>query len=266
MMRIWWIILVAFGLSGIIDPAARKGRKGNKHVERQEYAQAVIAYRQGLRYADETDARVRAGLYHNLGVALYRQKEMEEAYRQFQWALQEAPEERMQAHIAYNAGNAAYRLGRAEDALRYYREALLRNPFDEQARFNYEFVRRKLQQQKQHQGGGQQQHQLEDNRQEQPRGGRKGGQKSRQNRQQQAPQPSPSPGSRQEQQQAPGNQQQTPQQNEQASERRQEGGQQGKLTREQALRLLQALEGDEKEVIRQLQRAKVKPRKAKKDW
>ncbi len=263
MNRFGLLLLLLVGFSGIFDPALRKGRKGNAHFERQEYAQAAMAYRQGLRQAEGSEAWVRAGLYNNLGAALYRQKEVEEAYRQFQQALQEAPEPALQARAAYNAGNAAYRLKLAEEALRYYREALLRNPADEQARFNYEFVKRKLQEQQKQSSGAQQQPEPQDDHQEQRNRGGRGGQENEQDRQQ-APQPTAS-GSQPEEQQAQGNEG-PPRQAQGSAEQRQQGDHQGKLTREQALRLLQALEGDEKEVLRQLQRMKVKPRKTKKDW
>jgi len=42
-------------------------------------------------------------------------------------------------------------LKQLEKALQFYREALLANPSDENARFNYEFVKRKLKQQQQNQ-------------------------------------------------------------------------------------------------------------------
>ena len=48
----------------------------------------------------------------------------------------------------YNQGNSLYKQGMLEDSLKAYENALKLDPKDEDAKFNYEFVKRKLEEQK----------------------------------------------------------------------------------------------------------------------
>jgi tetratricopeptide (TPR) repeat protein len=49
----------------------------------------------------------------------------------------------------YNAGNNAAAEGKLQAALGFYRQALLRDPAYDRARYNYEFLKRKLQERQQ---------------------------------------------------------------------------------------------------------------------
>ena len=52
---------------------------------------------------------------------------------------------------SYNAGNAAYQTQQLEQSLEHYRRALLNDPSNQDAKFNYEFVKRQLEEQQQQQ-------------------------------------------------------------------------------------------------------------------
>ncbi|HYE97205.1 MAG TPA: hypothetical protein VD962_13465, partial [Rubricoccaceae bacterium] len=69
-------------------------------------------------------------------------------------ALALAPEPEARARYAYNAGTVAARAGRFDAALPLLRRALVLTPGDEAARFNYEFVKRRLQQEQEGSEGG----------------------------------------------------------------------------------------------------------------
>lgn len=129
------------------------------------------------------------------------------------------------AQAFYNLGNTLYRLGRLDEALNAYKLALLANPRDRQAKENFEFCLRKKQQQSQQ------------------------------------------PDSTSRPQSGSGPQQQQPsRQNEpdrQQSQARSQAG--GQLDREQAERVLQAVQQKEREAQKQARRVKTQ-RQVEKDW
>lgn len=81
--------------------------------------------------------------YFRQGNALYLRGEHEQAERLYahcfhaSWVAQEA---------YYNAGNAAYHRGAFAEAVKFYEQALERDPEDEDAWFNLELARRRLEQ------------------------------------------------------------------------------------------------------------------------
>jgi tetratricopeptide (TPR) repeat protein len=144
------LILLLFGLFG--DGAADQGRSGNALYEQGQYAAAESAYRDGLAALDDTTGAVYAALQNNLGAALHRQKQYAEARSAFRRATRAAPAREARVRALFNAGTAAAGLGQLREALEDYKEALLLDPTHQQARYNYEYLKRQLARQR---GGGQ---------------------------------------------------------------------------------------------------------------
>ena len=117
---------------------------------------------------------------YNAGVTAYRSNDFSSASTTFEQATA-SPDRALQERAFYNLGNTAYRLGEAdptraqpswERALKSYEAALAINPQDEDARFNYEFVKKKLeelkkQQEQQQKEQNQKQDQKKDEQQQQ---------------------------------------------------------------------------------------------------
>ena len=136
------LLLLLLGLFG--DTGAEHGRSGNTLYEQGQYAAAATAYRDGLAALDDTTGAVYAALQNNLGAALHRQKQFSAARSAFKRAARTAPalDERVRAR--FNAATAAAGLGSLRAALRDYRQVLLMDPTHTPARYNYEFLKRKL--------------------------------------------------------------------------------------------------------------------------
>jgi Ca-activated chloride channel family protein len=126
-----------------------------------QYDQALKEYEQLLKRKGD-DPR----LHFNAGAAAYRNQQFEEAAKQFNATLA-APDLKLQGLSYYNEGNALYHLGEQnpdpkkrteawEKAVQDYQSTAKLNPQDEDAKFNYEFVRRKLEDLKQQQQQSQQ--------------------------------------------------------------------------------------------------------------
>lgn len=258
-MRFVLVTLLIAGAGLLLDDGEKDGRRGNELYEQGSYGPAVEAYRRGLAaLGEDASIELRYGLQNNLGAALLKSEDAEAAGEVFSRALAAAPTPADIARTAYNAGNAAYSAEELEASLAYYRQSLLREPDNEDAKFNYEFVKRRLQQQEQQQQQQDQQQDGDDSQQE-----------------------------NQDQNQSQGDQEQDQQQTDREDEQQQDGGneqQQGeqpneeqpeqpqpqepgeKMSDEQAQRILQALQNEEEQLLREVQRKDARPRRVEKDW
>ena len=245
MIRILVIIMIlaAFG-----SDDRDKGRKGNKRYHDKKYQEAARLYKEGVAELKEsTKPAIRTGLFNNLGAALNRLESFEEAAASFTQAIETAGSETDLSRAAYNAGNTAFQSQDPQQALDYFRNALLADPQNEDARFNYEFVRRLLESEKESgDSGDNQQQQQQDQNQEQQQNDNEEQQEEQEEQEQQS-------GDEQEQEDEQEREQQEPEQREE-------------MTKEQAEQILDALQNDEQELMREVWRMKGKPRSVEKDW
>ncbi len=130
-----------------VPAGAREGHRGNALYAMTEFGPAGATYREGIDWNVEADGdgAVRAALFNNLGCALYEQEELDRAQAAFETALGLALSAEGRARAAYNAGTAAARQQNFEAALGFYRRALLAEPGHADAKFNYEYLKRQLQ-------------------------------------------------------------------------------------------------------------------------
>jgi len=148
------LILIVLAASPIVDG---DGRKGNELFRDGRYREAADAYLSTLEeLGPDAPPEVQAALLNNLGSALYRLEDFETALQAFVRSLAVAESADDRSRAAYNAGNAAFRENKLKAALSFYKQALLENGRNDQARYNFEFVRRRLQDedQQQQEGGG----------------------------------------------------------------------------------------------------------------
>lgn len=252
------ILVFLFLLPLLARDGDKEGRRGNEFYSQQQYQLAIEAYDRGLAsLSDEAPRLLRYGLLNNLGAALLQAGDAQAAGEAFARALNEAPAPADVARTSYNAGNASFATEDLESALEHYRHSLLTDPNNEDAKFNYEFVKRRLQQQQEQQQNQQQDGDEQDQDQQGDQQQEGGDQNQEQDQQEQDQQDD---GSQQEQQESP---------SEQEEEREQEAQQQPspeELSDEQAERILEALQNEEEQLLRQVQRPKSRPRQVEKDW
>ncbi len=136
------ILLALLGLFG--DDGSDAGRRGNELYREGNYAEAARAYRSGLAARDGTPDAVTAALWNNLGLALYRADDLASARNAFTEALATAPTRADSVRALYNAGNTAVAQDSLRAALDFYRRALRTDPMHENARYNYEYIKRRL--------------------------------------------------------------------------------------------------------------------------
>lgn len=247
-------------------------REGNELFEKQDFEKAEVEYRKA---ADKKANSFEAAF--NMADALYKQKKYDEALEQFSaLAKQETDKERL-GEIYHNIGNTLLAMEKTDESIEAYKNSLRNRPASEQTKYNLEFARHKQQQDQQNQDQNkdnqdqnkdQNQDQQDQNKDQQDQNkDRQDQNKDQQNKDQQDQNKDQQNKDRQDQNKDQQNkndqnkdqQQQHPQQ------------QQGKISKEDAERLLEALQNDEKNVQEKVQKQKAQEQKAKKmkiekDW
>ena len=149
-----FLLLVSVLASAQVDK--KDVRRGNRQFAKAKYGDADISYRKGLN-ADSTSV---ASAY-NLGNNLYRQGNYAEAGKFYQQALRHIPETRSvkkqnaQGFDTYfNIGDAALQQKQYRAAMEAFAKALIINPDDMEAKENYVYARKMLENNPDGGGGG----------------------------------------------------------------------------------------------------------------
>lgn len=144
--KLFYIVLA---LAAVLPAAAQKYperslvRKGNRAFDKERYDRAIDRYKTA---AEKTPGTWEAS--YNLGNALYRTEQYDAAAQ----ALQAAAADTLRpaadrAEAYYNLGDVQFRQQKLKESLESFKSALRLNPADEQAKYNYAYVKRLLQQQ-----------------------------------------------------------------------------------------------------------------------
>ena len=195
-------------------------RQGNRQFKREQFERSADSYQRALQH-DSTSFEAK----YDLASALYRTERYEKAEKTLLSIANDSTRTELErGEVAYNLGNTQFAQQKYKEALSSYRHAMRCNPNDEDAKFNYAFTKRLIQQQEQQE----QQQQNQDQNQDQ----NKENQDKQDNQQNQQNQ------NQQEQQQP---------QNQDGKEDKQDGGQrqEGAMTPEQQEALLQAIQAEE---------------------
>jgi len=155
-----WLVLLCPGLGLASSTGALRDYQAGK------YDRALKDYHQLLERKSD-DPR----LHFNAGAAAYRDRQFDEAAKQFDEALK-APDLKLQAHAYYNRGNTLFYQGEQnpdpskrtetwKKALQDFESSMKLAPHDQDAKFNHEFVKKKLEELKQQQEQNDQQKNIE---------------------------------------------------------------------------------------------------------
>ena len=236
--------------------------EGNSFFAEGRFDEAHDKYQQALDQ-DPSSAAIR----YNLGDAEYKRNLYEEAIEAFSQAMQtEEPE--LQARASYNLGNALYRLGKLEDSIQAYQDALRIDPSDRDSKHNLEFVKSKLEEQEQQQK--QQEKEDDQDQQDQENQDQSQNEQGNQDQNQDGEQEQDTPEDQVSDKNQP--EQQKDQGEEQAEQQQQDSGSEQadsrsipKMSREEAERLLEALNESGNELKKK--KLKTKGRvPVEKDW
>ena len=154
------LMLTAFTAEAQVD--RRDVRRGNRDFRKEKFKEAEIEYRKGI----VKDSLSIAANY-NLAADLYRQNNPQEAQKILDKIKEAAQASKYAADCFYNLGDMAIANQDWQTAVTAFEESLLRNPSDLDAKENYIYAKKKLEQQQNQQQNDQQQNDQQQNDQSQ---------------------------------------------------------------------------------------------------
>ena len=235
-IAIWMVLTV---LPALGQPGKSDLRKGNRAFRKGDFPAADLSYRRALQQ-DTASLPAR----YNLAGALYREKDMDGAWKQLEPMAESAAASPYAPQYLYNLGDVALQKQDWKAAMDAFRQCLLRTPDDLDAKENYIYARNKYLEQQQQQQQNQDQNQDQQNQQDQ----------QDQNKDQ-----------NQDQQQD----QQQDQNQDQQQDQQQSSAENQQLSAQQAAQMLQAIQAKEKETQDKVNKEKaavLKSRQKEKNW
>ena len=231
-------MLIFLSAVSAVDASAqidrREVRKGNRQFKKENYKEADIEYRKAL----VKDSLSIAANY-NLANNLFRQNDLEQAAKVLDGIKEVAPASEYAADYYYNAGDVAIGKKDWQAAVDALKQSLLLNPDDLDAKENYIYAKKMLEnQQQQQQNQDQNKDQNKDQNQDQNKD-----QDQDQNKDQD--------------------------QNNDRNQQQQQQGHQPKITPQAAQQMLQAIQAKEKETQEKVNKEKAKAlnsRQKEKNW
>ena len=243
------LLTVAFSAAGQEDK--RDVRKGNRDYKKGEFAESEINFRKGI-----VKDSLSVAANYDLASSLYRQNKAKEALDvlQKQTVKELAAASEYGADYFYNIGDAAIAVEDWQTAVDALEESLLRNPGDLNAKENYIYAKKKLEQQQQ------QQQQQNDQNQDQNQDGQNDQNKNDQNKDDQ---------NKDDQKDDKKNDQNQDNKDQNKDQSQQNQGQQPKITPQAAQQMLQAIQAKEKETQEKVKKEKaaaLQSRQKERNW
>lgn len=253
-----YILVVSMLLSVALTASAQVDRHdvraGNRKFRKDNWKEADISYRKAL-VKDSTSVAAN----YNLANTLYRQENYEEAEKLMKKIGDNASASANAADYWYNTGDIAIAKKDWQGAVNAFKEALLKNPSDMDAKENYIYAKKMLENQQKNGGGnGDGQDNQDQNNQNQDQNQNGQDQNNDQNKDGQNKDQDQNQNQNQNQNNGQGNGNQQPPQ-----------GQEGKISPQQAQQMLRAIQAKEKETQDKVNKEKadaLKSRQKEKNW
>jgi tetratricopeptide (TPR) repeat protein len=239
--------LIIFSLS--INAQEERGltRDGNKLFNKQKYADAEAAYKKALEKKNNFPEAI-----FNLGDAMYKQERYDDAIAQYELAAKTLTDPKLKAQVYHNNGNCQLEKKEWEKAVDAYKQALKLNPNDKDTRYNLAYANEKLREkQKQDQQNKNNKNDKKDNKDQ------KKDQKDQDKKDDKGNDKKDDKGQKDKDKEGQGD-----------KDKQKKQGEQPKLSKEQAEKLLEALKAEEQKAQDKMQKKTAKPVdvKVEKDW
>lgn len=290
-----YLLVVILSVTFLSDPGKigkinRAKTEAQKAFNSGDYKKAINHYRYLVDSLDVKEDEVTL----NMANAYYLAKDTANARQQYQ-SIADSPKGEIRSKAQQQLGIMANRSGKSEEALNHFKQALKANPANEDARYNYELLKKKLEEQKKQeqqqkdqnkdqkkdeqnkdqqnkdqQNKDQQKKEQEKKDQEQKEQEKKEQeqkQKEQQNKDQQNKDQQKKEEQEKQQQEKNEQQQKEEQKKDQQQQADPEKLEQMKITEEKARMILEAMKNQEKQYLQQNKRKASKPKdKGKPDW
>ena len=245
-------LLVSVDAAGQVDK--KDVRRGNRDFRKENFREAEIDFRKAL----VKDSMSVAANY-NLANTLYREGDYAQAQQALERVKDVAPMSSAAADYYFNLGDAALQQKDYQKAVEAFGESLIRSPDDLQAKENFIYAKKMLQNQQQNQNNDQNQDNQDQNQDQNQDNQNNQDQNDDQNKDQNDDQDKNNDQNNDDQQDQNGGQDQ----------KEQPQGQQPKITPQAAQQMLQAIQAKEKETQDKVNKQKaeaLKSRQKEKNW
>ena len=135
-------MLLLTTVTAAAQPDKRDVRRGNRDYKKENWKEAEIEFRKGI-----VKDSLSVAANYNLAADLYRQNNPQEAQKVLDRIKEVAPATENAADYYYNLGDVAIANQDWQTAVTAFEQSLLRNPGDLDAKENYIYAKKKLQQQ-----------------------------------------------------------------------------------------------------------------------
>lgn len=252
------VLFLIFALSaapGYAQKEKKRVRQGNSEYKEGNFQDAEKEYRKALMekpgYAKGT---------FNLGDAMYEQENYEESNKLFTEIAERSTNADQKSAAYYNLGNTFMKEKKYEESIESFKNSLRLNPNDANAKYNLEYARKKLEEQQQQQKQDKEnkdQENKDQNKEDQDKENKDQDKKDKDKKDQDKKDQDKKDQDKKDQDK--GDQQKDQQQKEQPQQ----------ISKQDAQRMLDALQNDEKKTLQKLQKQKAKAAKGRKsdiDW
>ena len=243
-----FILMLVAGVTASAQTDKREVRRGNRDYKKENYKDAEIEYRKAI-----IKDSLSVAANYNLAADLYRQDNGKAAQEVLDKIKEQAATSDHASDYFYNLGDAALANQDWQTAVDAFQESLLRNPADLDAKENYIYAKKKLEQQQQQQQQ-QQNDQNQDNQGDQNQDNKNNQDQDKQDNKDNQDQ------DKQDQDKQDQNQDKNQDQNKQ---------QQPKITPQAAKQMLEAIQAKEKETQDKVQKEKaqaLQSRQKERNW
>ncbi len=247
------MVLTGMGITSAYGQNERKViRDGVRAYEDGEFGEAEVQFRKAENINQESYEAD-----FNTGVALYGQEKYEETVKQYQALLDQTDDAGKTAQIWHNIGNSLLEAQQYAPSIESYKNSLRLNPSDEDTRYNLAYAKQKLKEEQQQQ---QQQQQNQDQNKDQEKNQDQQDQEKNQDQQDQE--------KNQDKQDQEKNQDQQDQEENQDQQDQEQQPVPREISKEDAERMLKAIQQQEKDVKEKVDKEKAAAAKVKteKDW
>ena len=233
-------------------------RQGIKSYEQGDFSEAEVKFRM----AEDINQESFEADY-NTGAALSKQEKYEESFKHYESLADKTEDPLAMAKVWHNIGNSLLESDKYAESIEAYKNSLRLNSSDQDSKYNLAYARQKLQEQQEQQQNQDQNQQNQDQNQENQ------DQQDQENQDQQDQENQDQQDQENQDQQDQENQEQQEQENqEQQEQEQQEKAKPLEISREDAERMLDAIQQQEKDVKDKVDKKKAAAAKVKteKDW
>ena len=211
-------------------------KKGIKYFEKKNYSEAEAKFRKVI---ENNDTVMEA--YFNLGNAIYEQQRFEEARESYEKGLVFSKTKTEKAEVSYNIGNTFMAEKKWEDAIRSYKQSLRNFSKDLDAKYNLAFAQKMLAKEQEQQEKNKDQDKDKKDKEDQKDGDKKDGDKKEEQK---------GKGDKEEDKKEEPKEEKSEDKKDKGEEKQDDEGKPKpqKLTKEEAERLLRAIESQEQKL------------------